>query len=133
MKIRSLFLLALLIGGATAQAEPPVPKAQVMLLGTFHFSNPGLDAAKTQSLDVTSAESQRYLQALAKRIATEFKPTRVMLEYAPSSQADIQRRYQDYRRGNFELPVNEIYQLGFRIADDSGLDQVTSFDHRGVE
>ena len=106
---------------------------QVMLLGTFHFSNPGRDAVKTRSLDVTNAESQRYLEALARRIASSFRPTQVLLEYPPSSQADVERQFRDFRGGQFELPVNEIYQLGFRVAKYSGLEQVNSFDHADIE
>jgi len=131
--IRAVVLCALMTGASSVQAEPSEPMAQVMLLGTFHFSNPGRDAVKTRSLDVTTAESQQYLEALARQIATHFRPTRVLLEYPPSSQAAIERQYRDFRSGRFELPVNEIYQLGFRVASYSRLEQVSSFDHQDVE
>lgn len=133
MTFRAFFLCALLTGAAPAQAQSPEPMGQVMLVGTFHFSNPGRDAVKTRSLDVTTAESQQYLEALARRIATSFRPTRVLLEYPPSSQADVERQFREFQRGQFELPVNEIYQLGFRVAKYSGLEQVRSFDHGDIE
>lgn len=133
MVLGVIALCALSTGPGQAQAEPAEPMAQVMLVGTFHFSNPGQDAVKIRSLDVTTAESQRYLEALARRIATSFRPTRVLLEYSPSSQARIERQFQDFRRGQFELPVNEIYQLGFRVASYSGLEQVKTFDHQDIE
>jgi len=130
--IRSLALLAILVcAGAVGHAQ--APPAQVMLIGTFHFSSPGLDAVKTRSIDVTTAESQGYLDGLSQRIATGFRPTRVLLEYSAADDERINDRYREFLRGEFELPVNEIYQLGFRIARDSGLESVASFDHRDVE
>lgn len=131
--LRIVALCALLTGFGAAQAEPSEPMAQVMLLGTFHFSSPGQDAVKIRSLDVTTAESQRYLEALARRIATSFRPTRVLLEYPSSSQAGVERQFQEFRSGQFALPVNEIYQLGFRVARYSGLEQVATFDHQDIE
>jgi len=41
---------------ATAGDLPP---AQVMLFGVFHFSNPGLDAVKTDQLNVMTDENAR--------------------------------------------------------------------------
>jgi len=130
--VRSSALLVILVcAGAIAHAQPP--PAQVMLVGTFHFSSPGLDAVKTRSIDVTTDESQRYLAALSRRIATGFRPTCVLLEYSPADDESVNEHYRAFLRGEFELPVNEIYQLGFRIARDSGLESVMSFDHRDVE
>jgi hypothetical protein len=133
MIFRAFVLGALLTGAGLALAETSEPMGQVMLFGTFHFSNPGQDAVKTRSLDVTTAESQRYLEALARRIATSFRPTQVLLEYPPSSQADVERQFQEFLSGHFDLPVNEIYQLGFRVAKYSGLERVKSFDHQDIE
>jgi len=123
-------LVSLLATAALAETPPP---AKVMLLGTFHFADPGQDAVKTRSLDVTRPESQQYLDALSRRIANEFRPTRILLEYAPENDATVNDRYRQYLDGSYELPVNEIYQLGFRIARHSGLDAVGSWDHREVE
>ena len=83
---RAVWLCGLLLSAA-ALAQSPQPIAQVMLIGTFHFSDPGQDAVQTRSLDVTTAEAQRFLDELSRKIAAEFKPTRVLLEYSPSSEA----------------------------------------------
>ena len=45
------------------RAEP------VMLLGLFHFDNPGFDAVKYNPIDVMQAREQAYLVALTQRIA----------------------------------------------------------------
>ncbi|GAB4193147.1 MAG: hypothetical protein Tsb002_23440 [Wenzhouxiangellaceae bacterium] len=106
--------------------------AEVMLIGTFHFANPGHDVVKTDVIDVTSAESQQYLEQLTARLAA-FKPDKVLLEYSPKNDAEINTEYQAYRNDEWPLEVNEIYQLGFRIARQAGLERVHSFDNRDVE
>ncbi len=117
---------------ATAALAETSPSAQVMLLGTFHFSDRGKDAVNTRSLDVTRAESQQYLADLSQLIASTFRPTRVLREYAPDNDGRLNQHFVAYVDGKFELPVNEIYQLGFRIARLSRLDAVETWDHREV-
>jgi len=120
-------MLVLLTSWQLRADEP----AQVMLIGTFHFSNPGRDSVKVNDFDVMSEESQAWLQAFAQRLA-DFKATQVLLEYNPDNEELMNRRYADYLAGNFSLEDNEVYQLGFRIASVSGLKAVKSFDHRDL-
>lgn len=129
-----VFILAITSGVANAQpavAESSAP-ARVMLIGVWHFDNPGLDAVKFKAVDVMTPTEQAYLKGLAQRIAG-FRPTRILLEYPPASDALMNQRYQDWQAGKFELRVNEIYQLGFRIAKEAGLKRVDGFDVRDVK
>jgi len=128
MKTLIATILTLLFSITAHAAEP----AQVMLIGTFHFSNPGKDSVKVDDVDIFDEVSQNYLQQLSKQLA-EFKPTRVLLEYDPENEELINQRYKDYLAGTYELGTNEIYQLGFRIARQAGLQTVQSFDHREVQ
>ena len=105
--------------------------AQVMLFGTFHFKDAGLDTVKVKDIDVFTAANQAYLEALTQRLQG-FKPTRVLLEYNPENDELINERYREYLAGNYELGANEIYQLGFRIAKLAGHERVYSFDNREV-
>lgn len=118
---------------AAHAGDPPMteslPKGKVLLLGMFHFENPGLDAVKYTTIDVMQAKSQRYLEALSKRLAG-FRPTRILLEYPEESEAAIQQRYTGYLAGHYELGRNEIYQLGFRIARLAGHKRVYGFDRQ---
>ena len=124
--LAALFMLFFII---TAHATDP---AKVLLIGAFHFSNPGKDVVKVDDVDVLDEASQQFLQQFAERLAG-FKPTRVLLEYDPEKEDLINQRYSDYLAGTYELGVNEIYQLGFRIAKFSGLKAVQSFDHRDLQ
>ena len=113
---------------ATPAALPP---AKVLMLGSFHFDNPGLDAVKHEVIDVMKAPSQAYLDALADRLAA-FKPTVVLLEYNPDNEAKMNERYRNYLAGRYTLERNEIYQIGFRVAKRAGLTSVSSFDERNT-
>lgn len=121
-----LLLLPML---ATAQPQAP---AQVMLFGVFHFGNPQHDVVKTDQVDVMTGENQAYLEALAVRIS-EFNPTVVLLEFSPEREPEIQERFQQYVDGQYDLPGNEIYQLGFRIAAISDADTINGFDETEVQ
>ena len=110
--------------GLVAETKPP---AEVMLFGVFHFANPGLDVIKTSQINVMTAENQKYLERLAKQIAT-FEPTVVLLEFNPENETAMQDKYRQFLEGTFDLPSNEVYQLGFRIAKLAGLQTIYSFD-----
>lgn len=116
-KITALcMLVATPVAGRAQQPTPGVePMARVMLLGLFHFDNPGLDAVKYEPIDVMKPEQQQYLVGLAERLA-RFAPTRVLLEFPPTSDELMNERYSDFLAGGLELGRNEIYQLGFRVA-----------------
>ena len=124
--------LAILIAYLYPITADELPQAEVMLFGVFHFASPGLDKVKTKHVDVTTPESQRYLEELTARIA-EFGPTVILVEEDPKHEAELQQEYRDYLAGNYDLGVNEIYQLGFRIAEKAGLETVYTFDERSVQ
>jgi hypothetical protein len=106
--------------------------AQVMLFGVFHFSNPGADVVKTDQIDVMTDENQAYLEALSARISN-FNPTVVLLEFSPEQEPTMQERFEKYVQGQFELPSNEVYQLGFRVAALSEADTIHGFDETNVQ
>lgn len=106
-------------------------KAQVALLGVFHFTNPGLDTVKTKQVNVLEPESQEYLVSFSNRIASGFKPTKVLVECARKSQQSMDKKFALYRKGNDDLGVNEIYQLGFRIAKAADA-QLICYDEREI-
>ena len=109
---RLVYLIILTaLAGPAAASEP----ARVMAIGTFHFKDAGLDVAKVDDFNVMTADPQLYLEKLTDQMAS-FKPTAVLLEYNPENETETNERYAGYLAGTFELPTNEIYQLGFRIA-----------------
>jgi hypothetical protein len=125
--LRLVAILFALTGTTTHAQDAP----QVMLFGVFHFANPGLDVVKTDQINVMTAENQAYLDGLAERLA-KFKPTKILLEFEPARDAELQERLAGYRNGSFELPSNEVYQLGFRIAARTDGTTIHGFDERSV-
>ena len=116
-----------LVALALAVATAPV---QVMVLGTYHFDNPGLDVVNVKVDDVTAPHRQRELAALADAIAA-FRPTRVMVETerpGPSHDVTDYARFTPARLG---LDRNEITQIGYRIAYRAGLKSVQGIDEQG--
>lgn len=107
--------------------------ADVMLFGLFHFSNPGLDVVKTKQIDVTTKDNQLYLTELSSRIAKTFAPSAVLVECARKEQHEMNKRFSSYMTGEIELSVNEIHQIGFRVAKEAKLDGVICFDEREVQ
>ncbi|NDK55746.1 DUF5694 domain-containing protein [Pontibacter fetidus] len=120
-----LLSLALLAGFSISPVKAQVKtsegkneQAQVMLLGTFHFTYRNKDIIVTEKknqLDVLSEEGQRDIQKITKQMA-KFKPTKIAVEIMPEEQPRIDSLYQAYLDGRYELGVDEVYQLGFRLA-----------------
>jgi hypothetical protein len=137
--MRPLVLLALAIAGvpyASAQAgrsapapwDEGAPRAQVLVLGTFHFADAGRDGYKPRfDIDVRSPERQREVEDLVERLAA-FRPTKVAVERRPERQAELDSLYRAYLAGAYELGANEIYQVGFRLARRLGHTQVWAVD-----
>ncbi len=117
---------------ALAGARDPSPElAKVMMMGVFHFANPGRDMVKSSVINVMTNENQAYLDALAVRIAA-FHPTDVLVECEPAEQAKFDEKFSAYKLGTFALTSNEVYQIGFRVAKVAGIDKVTCFDEGTV-
>ncbi|MDT9002425.1 DUF5694 domain-containing protein [Paucibacter sp. APW11] len=118
-------LLAPLASHAAA-AEGAEP-ARVLILGSFHFNDAGLDAVKSSHKDVMQPAEQQYLQALAQRLAS-FKPTHVLLEFPEAAHGRVNAEYRAYSEGRQPLGRNEIDQIGYRVAKLAGLAQVHGID-----
>lgn len=94
----------------------PGPRAKVLLLGTFHFSNPGLDAYKERyTADMLAPEQQAQILEVVERLSA-FAPTRIGVERMTERQVHLDSEYAAYRDGNVTLPTGEEYQIGFRLA-----------------
>lgn len=138
---RALFLAAAALSiavprSAAAQLGFPTladstgrPPAQVMVLGVFHFHNPGADYAKFKGIDVLTPERQREIAAVVERLAA-FAPTRIAVEHPPGVADSLNGLYRRYRDGAFELTRNETHQLGFRLAARLGHSQLFPVDYR---
>jgi hypothetical protein len=106
--------------------------AEVLLFGVFHFANPGRDVVRVDQVDVSTPANQAYLHGLAQRLC-EFRPTTILLEFDRARESDIRNQLDSYSAGKSELPgINEIYQIGFRVAKACGVEKIYGFDESEI-
>jgi hypothetical protein len=126
----SLFVLATLpLSPQSAASGQITARAEVMVVGVYHMSNPGSDVFNTEVDDVLSPTRQAEIAEVA-AVLRQFRPTKIAVE-ANFSDRSISRRYADYVAGTYELTRNEVDQLGFRVARELGHSTVHPVDVRG--
>jgi len=137
LKILMIFLLLAPISGKSSQQSDienlfnAYPQTEVLILGTFHFKDAGLDSYKPEyDVDITSSKRQQELDLILKKLR-QFKPDAIGLEFKPDQQEAMDEKFQQYLNGQFQLPANEIYQIGFRLASQLEHPKVFSVDARG--
>ena len=139
MKIVLLFSLLLFLASCdsnhvnqqnhkSAKDYFPVEKTQVLVVGTFHFDYPGLDAHQTDEenkIDVLKEPKKSEVSELVEYIK-KFKPTKIAIEATPNWKAG--EKLNKYKLGDFREERDERFQLGMRLATELGLDTVYSID-----
>lgn len=126
----ALLLCTLCSAAATAQGPPgqSSPQAQVLILGTYHFANPGLDVVQTDVADVLAAAKQAEIEDVVESLA-RFRPTKIAVEVRAESAPRLDSLYAAYRAGRHALARNEVQQLGFRLADRFMHSRLYGIDH----
>lgn len=129
--------LALALAPATALAQQhddaatPAP-VEVMVLGVYHFNNPGLDMVNVEADDVLTPERQADLQAITEALA-EWAPTRILLEAQPDTEDLHMESYRENAAQRVAEDRNEHFQIGYRLALRLGHEDVYGFDEQGEE
>ncbi len=109
---------------------------EALLIGTFHYNNPGADVAKTKSFDILNQDSQLELKKISSKI-TDYNPTKIFVEWPYDKQIALDSLYQLYTKGtyfdndslsDFYLK-NEIFQLAFRVAKQNNLKKLYAIDY----
>jgi Family of unknown function (DUF5694) len=129
-----LVLLTCSTIATAAAAQQPAGRselrAHILVLGTYHFDNPGLDVVKTEVADVLTpakqAEVKQVIEALAR-----FRPTKIAVEVRADRAARLDSLYAAYRVGRHTLSRSEVQQLGFRLAERFGHPRLYPADHGG--
>lgn len=120
----------------TAQKKPaeyfPDPKAKVLVVGSFHFDYPNLDARKTEKgdqVDVLSPKTAKEVTELVNYIK-KFKPTKIAIEASPNWNAN--QKLKEYNEGKYADKRDERYQLAMRIAKELKINELYSIDANSV-
>lgn len=110
----------------------PKEKAQVLVVGTFHFHYPDLDLIKSKEndrIDVLKEPKKSEVTKLVNYIK-RFKPNKIAIEALPIWEATD--RLKKYKTGAYRDQRDERIQIAFRLADELGLDTLYSIDTRSV-
>ena len=108
------------LGGRTAGA-------QVLVVGTYHMNNPGLDAINLKADDVLAAKRQAEIEQLTAQLS-EFRPTKVAVEIPFGRDFVSNSLYRRYLAGSYQLDRTEMQQLGFRVARAARLPRIYGVD-----
>jgi Family of unknown function (DUF5694) len=136
-KMTNILRALLIFAGATQLAiAAPIFAAdehqiELLVLGTFHFDNPGQDIANTQVDDVLEAKRQAEIALILDGLA-RFKPSKIAVESQrrqPGS--NFSEKYPEFRAGKMGPSANEVVQLGFALAKRLGHQNVYSVDVSG--
>ena len=127
MRLPTICIAAVLAFAVTPRASA----TEVMILGTYHMSNPGRDLHNLKADDVLVDKRQRELAAVAEALA-KFKPTLVTVEAGTANGAPAKlAKYHDYLAGTLPESRNEIVQIGYRLAKHRQLQDVYGIDVDG--
>ena len=121
-------LAALMAAGQTAAAAPEAP-VEVMVLGTYHFDNPGLDLANVKADDVLKPQRQKELEALAAALA-QFRPTKIAVERIAQTPALADHRYAEMKASDLTANRDERYQIAYRLARQLNMPTVYAIDEQ---
>lgn len=102
---------------------------KVLLIGTWHFDYPGLDAhqpEESERINIFSDRRQAELKELLDYIA-KFQPTKIAVEGGRHS-GYIIRRFERWKNGTRPLGASEIDQIAIRLMDRFGLDTLYGVD-----
>ncbi len=108
------------------------PKTKVLVVGSFHFDYPNLDAHKINKedqIDVLSPKTAKEVTELVEYIK-RFKPTKIAIEAWPGWNAN--QKLKEYNEGKHRDKRDERYQLAMRIANELTINELFSIDAESV-
>ena len=106
----------------------PGNRPELLILGTAHLANRGLDIINPEVEDVLTGRRQAEINALIDKLAA-FKPSHVAVEY--ENQTDLDDRYKKFRAGKLQASRDEVYQFGMKLAAGLEHDRVYAVDWNG--
>lgn len=109
---------------------------EAMILGVYHFNNPGQDSYNLKIGNYYTDKRQSEIQEVVDLLA-QYKPTKIFVELLPSQQVKLDSLFNLYNNNLIALKdirggQNEVYQLGFRLAKQLGIKDITAVDHQGA-
>lgn len=127
MKKITLLLFLITCINCFAQSK----KKQILLIGTFHFENPGLDVAKVNTFNVMSDKSQKELENITDKIK-KFGPDKIFIEWSYKKQNQLDKFYARNSDSLLSKNADEIVQLALRSAKKMNHKKLFAIDYYGT-
>jgi len=106
-------------------------KKQILLIGTFHFQNPGLDVAQINTFNVMSDKSQKELENITNKIK-KFGPDKIFVEWNYQKQDKLDQFFSKNTDSLLHEKVDEITQLALRSAKKLGHTKLYAIDYKNT-
>jgi hypothetical protein len=130
--MKEVILFCCISSFLTSPAFTQESKTKVLLLGCFHFDNPGLDVAKFENANILSETRQKEVLEVVE-ILKQFGPDKIFVEVPTERQRQLDSNINKYKNGEHTLSASEIHQLGYRLAKELNLPTLYAVDYRDTE
>src|SRR5437762_11447588 len=121
----TLFNINLLAQSSTAASTP----IEVMVLGTYHFDNPGQDMHNMKVDSVLTPAKQSELADVASRLV-KFNPTKIAVEALSDRPDLVSNKFDGFTLENLNKDPDERTQIAFRLAHQLGQKSVYGIDEQ---
>ncbi|MFH6963152.1 DUF5694 domain-containing protein [Flavobacterium plurextorum] len=123
-----LLLVLIIFNLSSAQTK----KKQILLFGSFHFENPGLDVAKVNTFNVMSDKSQKELENITNKIK-KFGPDKIFVEWNFKKQDKLDKFYAKNTDSLLKNDSDEIVQIALRSAKKLGHKKLYGIDYNDTD
>ena len=113
----------------TEKTQQMTQKPTIMILGSTHLANDGLDYFNIKMDDVRIPKRQREIEQLVSQLKA-YQPTKIALERDVLFDDATNANYQEYLKGTYELERDEHNQIGFRLAKQMEHPKLYCVDYR---
>ena len=130
--MRWVMAAATLAAASSAAAQGPAAAPapiEVMVVGTYHFDNPGKDINNPKVDDVLKPPRQKEIEALVDALA-EYQPTKIMVERVTKTADLVDPRYAEFTRADLATNRDERVQIAYRLAHRLGMPTVQGIDEQ---
>lgn len=127
-KIALLLFFIITFNSISAQSK----KKQILLIGTFHFENPGLDVAKINTFNVMSDKSQKELENITNKIK-QFGPDKIFVEWNYEKQDRLDKFYARNTDSLLHKNADERVQVALRSAKKLGHKKLYGIDYNNTD
>jgi hypothetical protein len=123
----TLFNISLLAQSSTPASTP----TKVMVLGTYHFDNPGQDLHNMKVDSVLTLAKQSELADVASHLA-KFNPTKIAVEALSDRTDFVTNKFDGFTAEKLNKDPDERTQIAFRLAHQLGQKAVYGIDEQST-